>query len=188
MVAELRRHGVPEEQIQAAMGEDGITELPSDPRSEDEREFDAAGLGGAQPHEYALDWRGIADPNIDVAELAAMNNEARAALSAMSFPAGIGGTVMADVMKSVAEHAARSPDQRKIYGAGQKAMLEQLTGGRSDEALTLARHALAKAGRGYVKRLISNGGMESAAVVLQLAHQGSRILYREQLASARAKP
>jgi hypothetical protein len=176
--------------LRDALEREGLGEVDdaNDTRSEPERAFDAA-FGGAAPGDYDLNGLYVGRAaGMDTAELAAFDADLRGALSAMEVPLAMGRS-MAETLIDGANSFGRIPEgaARTLWHVEQKVLLERIGNASADHLTRLAAHALAKLPKATVAGWHKDGGLHSAATILQLARHGERLLLRGQMASQRSR-
>lgn len=183
MAAELIRAGMPREHVEAALEADGYA-LADDPRSEEEREFDAA-LGAVPPEAYRIDFRGRLLAGLDPAQVAGGNAEFQAWLSATGFPPDIGPAVVERALDVALRCKAMSDAERELFKREQEAAFIQMAGSeeRALELADLAEAALARGGSAMWAALAASGALDDAGMIMHLALQGERLATRSDLAA-----
>ena len=179
MAASLLAAGVSQDQVNAALREDGFGQAPPDLRSDDEKAFDQA-FGGASPAAYRISYVGRVPAGMDVAGVAQFNSEATEWLSAIGFPERIGAAVIERVIDASQSFNRLSGPAKEQWIREQQSNFDRIAGS-PERAATLrdfAAAALARGGDGFTDTLFVAGALKDAEVLLHLALQGERLAFR----------
>jgi hypothetical protein len=175
----LRASGIPEDKIAEALKADGFDVLEPDTRSDEEKEFDQT-FGGAEPHEFQIDYVGRVDANADPVEAVKFNTEATTWLSEAGFPANIGPGVIERTMDVNSILSRMSAGEKDIWAMEQKAELERQAGGpeAADQVMNYASLVLRRGDPKFAERLFYSGAAMDAFLLMFLGHQGKRLAVR----------
>ncbi len=182
LAASLIAAGVSQDQVNAALREDGFGQAPPDLRSDEEKAFDKA-FGGASPAAYHIDYMGRVPPEMDAAGVAQFNSEATAWLSAIGFPEQIGPAVMERAIDVSHQLRSKSAPEREQWVREQGFDFERLAGSpeRAVELRGFAVAALQRGGDAFTVAMFDAGSLQDAGVLLHLAHQGERLAFRGEM-------
>ncbi len=171
--------GVPRDQVDAALREDGFIQAAPDLRSDDEKVFDKA-FGGVAPTSYRIDYMGRVPAGLDNAGLAEFNGQATAWLAAIGFPEQIGPAVVERAIDASQRLSRMSGPAKELWIREQWSDFERMAGSpeRAAELQGFAAKALARAGTGFSDALWDAGALHDAGVLLHMAHQGERLAVR----------
>lgn len=178
MAAELIAAGASEEQVNAALREDGFTPA-ADSRTDEEKEFDRS-FAGAAPEAYRIDYRDRLPAGIDAKTLTDANAEVTAWLSEVGFPPEIGPGVAERAMDVGQQCARMTAPERELFKREQEAAFVQMAGSE-ERAEELVEFVAATMGHGdprFWDILANSGALDDAGVVMHLAHQGERLAAR----------
>ena len=179
LAASLIAAGVSEDQVNAALREDGFGQAPPDLRSDEEKAFDEA-FGGAPPAAYHIDYMGRVPPGMDLAAVVQFNSEATAWLASIGFPEQIGPAVMERAIDVSQQLERLSSTERELWIREQKADFDRMAGSpeRAAELRSFALAALDRGGDAFTVMLFDAGALQDAGVLMHLAHQGERLAFR----------
>ena len=179
LAASLIAAGVPQDQVNAALREDGYGQAPPDTRSDEEKAFDVA-FGGATPAAYHIDYMGRVPSGVDEAEVARFNGEATAWLAALGFPEQIGPAVMERAIDVSREIERMSIPERELWVREQAFNFDRMAGSpeRAAKLRGFALAALDRGGDAFTVALFDAGAFQDAGVLMHLAHQGERLAFR----------
>ena len=152
-----------------------------DPRSKDEKTFDAGFPVPADKSEYRLNFTGRSVG--DTTALIRLNAEFGEMFSAMRLPTAMGQGLLEEMLDSSARYSKLSGAEKSLYEREQEYLTAQL-GKKIGDLETIRKYAavaLNKADRAVLTKLAKNGSLENASVIVRLALHGQRMLYRERL-------
>jgi hypothetical protein len=173
MAQALRDQGYDEARIVAAMAESGYEPLAPDLRTEDEREFDRA-FPAPSPSSYTPNYRECTSET-DVAKIAATNTEFTTWAADLALPAEIGTYLIEEALRVEGATARMTEPGRQLWVREQRAAFANLVGGpeKVEEKLAMVRPLLER-NPAMRDRLHRTGALDSAAVVIHLAHHAER--------------
>jgi hypothetical protein len=180
IAADLIAHGVPREQVEAALkadGQEAVNLDALDTRTEDQKDFDAF-FGPTPPaSEYRIDYIGRIPAGIETPALAEYHAQATAWLSKVGFPENIGPAVIERSLDVGQKFNQASESERQLWIRDQNAQFERMAGGpeKAKEKMSLAAKALARAPGGFTEALRVCGALHDAGIVMHLANQGERL-------------
>jgi hypothetical protein len=181
--------GLPEEQIRAALAHDGFEEVETGEPEATELEtgFDAAFAGGT-PNEYDLSGAYLGREGADIGDLAAVDHDMRAMLSAMAFPKVMARAFVGDLLDANERGWASLTDdhQRHTYASEQRAIAIRATGAASwEDLISTSKVAFDRIPKGIALELAERGVFEAAPVLAALFRQGERLVIRQGLKARR---
>jgi len=178
MAAELLKHGVPREAVEAALAADGY-QLAPDTRTDEEIELERA-LGGGKPTDYRIDFMGRVPAGMDAAGIADANASWTGWLAQVGFPPEVGPGFIERAMDVGQWHAKASEPERELFAREQDAQFMRMA--KTEEGATqLLQHALFALQHGspeHWNMLARSGALRDAGVLMHLAHQGERMAAR----------
>lgn len=182
MAAEMIKHGMPRDQVEAALKGEGIEPQSKAPdtRTDEEKEFDAFFAPPASPEGYKINYVNRLPEAVDSPALVEFNRDATAWLSAMRFPETIGPSVIEQAIDAGQAYNRMSESQQQLWKMEQTALFERMTGGaeKAAERTKLAAQALARAPKAFTDALYATGALHDALIIMQLANQGERLVVR----------
>lgn len=179
------KHGGDPEAFKMAAAQDGYIPV-DDPRSEEVQAFDKA-FGAAKSEEFNINWQGripdgFAGHHADIARL---DRDMKQALSAMQFPAHIGGSVIEQSLDDARVYGNLDETGRQLWDRQQTANLGRAIGeDKLPEAISNAKIMLS-----FIKdqnpelfnEMTKAGLFRSARVVMQLHLQAERLFKRTEM-------
>src|SRR5665213_3463294 len=122
LAADLRKQGVPEERIQAALREDGQTLAPADLRTADERQFDET-FAPVAADKFVMDL-GPRRHTVSDEVAAAFQKEAGEAVSKMGFNQALGKSLILQSLDHQDELKGLTPEERTTWQATEDEKLD----------------------------------------------------------------
>jgi hypothetical protein len=187
--ANLRKHWTGDLQVlEAALAKAGASPAvdAADERTQTEREFDGV-FGGSDPAGYEL--RGAYhNAGIPVAELAEVDQDMRAVLSAMDYPKVMAQSLVIDILAANKNGWASLPEgpARTMYGNAETAAAIKATGATSrEDFFKTARVATDLMPEDIAHELAEAGVFEDRRVLAAMFRQGERLLLRRGLKANR---
>jgi hypothetical protein len=179
LAASLIAAGVSQDEVNAALKEDGFGQAPPDGRSDEEKAFDKA-FGSASPAAYRIDYMGRVPAGVDAAGVAQFNSEATVWLAAIGFPEQIGPAVMERAIDVSQQLGRMSAPAREQWVREQQFDFDRMAGSpeRAAELRGFALAALERGGDAFTVAMFDAGSLQDAGVLLHLAHQGERLAFR----------
>jgi hypothetical protein len=181
--SQLVRDGADRGRIEAALRAEGY-EPASDTRTRDEMKFDEAfGAPARGPDGYKINYVGRIPNDADPAAFQELDTVGRRWLHAMSFSKELGESLLEGVFDLAKNLQSMTPADRQSWKDKQDALLVRLAHGEegAKRARDLAETMLTAAPAGVTKVFREAGSLDSAAVIMNLALQGERIVARGHL-------
>ena len=160
-------------------------------RTQGEIQFDEAFAPPQSPAEYPLQFSPQRLAGADIGEAVALRDSFADAFAAMALPAANAQGLMDGLLDSMAEFEATPEHARLQRWTENRAFVERNLDAEHtwDDVKKYVGLAVGKIPKGELKtELLTNGALDSAAVVLQLYRQGQRIERKAALVAARPKP
>lgn len=175
----LLAQGVPEAAVRTALEADGYT-LAADPRTDEQRAFDAFYGDAPASTDYRPNFMGFIPEGTTPEALAAYASEATTWASAMRLPVGVGKAVIERAYELEQRTTNTPPAERALWKAEQRAVLERQAGGPDAAAEWIAEAArvVAAGDLPFLKRLAAAGSLDDAWMIRTLANHGQALKFR----------